>query len=97
MIETVPFEPPTSLVVYTGKMTDQLDIDKGAQGLANYLKACVKEMELVAISMGKTDLAQMSKSDLCSLDPFLAKATGIELGYISPEEQEEFFNINLKK
>lgn len=96
MIETVPFEPPTSMVVYSGKMTDQLDIDKGAQGLYNYLQACVKEMELVTISMGKTDFSKVSRSDLCSLDPFLSKATGIKLGYISDEEQEDFFSINLK-
>ena len=31
VVESVPFEPPTSLVVYSGKLTDQLDIDTGAQ------------------------------------------------------------------
>lgn len=37
MVETVPFEPPTSLVVYTGKITDSLDIEKGAKSLFRYL------------------------------------------------------------
>ncbi|KJS82575.1 MAG: glutamate synthase [Peptococcaceae bacterium BICA1-8] len=92
MVETVPFEPPTSLVVYTGKMTDTLDIDKGARSLSRYLNACVKEMELVAISMGRTALSEVAKSDLCSLDPFLSKATGVKLGYISDEEQGRFFS-----
>ncbi len=91
MVNAVPFEPPTSLVVYTGKMTDQLDVDAAAENLARYLNACVREMELVAISLGKTSLAELSKSDLCTLDPFLAKSTGIELGFISPENQERFF------
>lgn len=92
VVESVPFEPPTSLVVYSGKLTDQLDIDTGAQSLHNFLKACVKEMELLAISMGKKALSEIDTSDLCSLDPFLSKATGIKLGYISDEEQKDFFS-----
>ncbi|MGE5605238.1 MAG: FMN-binding glutamate synthase family protein [Bacteroidota bacterium] len=91
MVETVPFEPPTSLVVYTGKITDSLDIEKGAKSLFRYLNACIQEMEQVAISLGKTALTDISKADLCTLDPFIAKAAGIELGYIAPEHQERFF------
>lgn len=91
MIETIPFEPPTSLVVYTGKITDSLDIDKGAKSLFRYLNACVREMEQVAISLGKTALTDLSKADLCTLDPFIAKATGVDLGYIAQENQEDFF------
>jgi len=91
MVESVPFEPPTSLVVYTGKRTSALDIDRGAKSLFRYLSACLQEMEQVAISLGKTALADLSTSDLCCLDPFIAKATGIELGYTAPENQGEFF------
>lgn len=91
MVKTMPFEPPTSLVVYTGKLTDQLDVEESAMNLARYLNACVKEMELVAMTLGKTAISDISTSDLCTLDPFLAKATGIELGYISPKHQERFF------
>lgn len=91
MVETVPFEPPTSLVVYTGKITDSLDIEKGAESLFRYLNACIQEMEQVAISLGKTALTDISKADLCTLDPFIAKAAGIELGYVAPENQKRFF------
>lgn len=91
MVESMPFEPPTSLVVYTGKMTDSLDVDKGAKSLFRYLNACVQEMEQVTVTLGKTSLADLSKADLCTLDPFLSKAAGIELGYIAPENQERFF------
>jgi glutamate synthase domain-containing protein 2 len=91
MVESAPFEPPTSLVVYSGKMTDSLDVEKGAQSLFRYLNACIREMKQVAVSLGKTTLTDLSKSDLCCLDPFLAKATGIELGYIAPENQAQFF------
>lgn len=91
IVEVAPFEPPTSLVVYTGKITDSLDIEKGAKSLFHYLNACIQEMEQVAISLGKTALTDISKDDLCTLDPFIAKATGIDLGYIAPEHQERFF------
>ncbi|MBN2982583.1 FMN-binding glutamate synthase family protein [Cohnella algarum] len=91
MVETVPFEPPTSLVVYSGKLTSELNIDQAAANLARYLNACAMEMEQVAVSLGKTSLADISKSDLCAIDPFVAKATGIELGYVAPTRQNRFF------
>ena len=92
MVKSIPFEPPTSLLVYSGKMTDQLDVDKAAMNLVRYLNACVREMELVLMSLGKTAVSDLTKSDLCTMDPFIAKATGIDLGYVSPENQSRFFD-----
>jgi glutamate synthase domain-containing protein 2 len=92
MVKAIPFEPPTSLLIYTGKMTDQLDIDQATMNLVRYLNACVHEMEQVAMSLGKTALTDISKSDLCTVDPFIAKATGIQLGYVAPENQDRFFD-----
>ncbi|GIM46659.1 hypothetical protein DNHGIG_22080 [Collibacillus ludicampi] len=91
MVKAVPFEPPTSLVIYTGKLTDQLNIDQAALNVVRYLNACVQEMESVAVTLGKTALSDITKSDLCTLDPFIAKATGIQLGYVAPENQDRFF------
>lgn len=91
MVEALPFEPPTSLMVYTGKMTDQFDIEKGTHSLIKFLNATVREMEQVAISLGKTALTDLTKSDLCALDPVIAQATGIEFGYVSPTRQHEIF------
>lgn len=91
IVKAVPFEPPTSLVVYSGKATEQLDIDQGAKNLANYLNACVQEMELLAMSLGKTALSDIEKSDLTTLDPFIAKAIDVQFGYIAPERQNQFF------
>ncbi|MBH8597400.1 FMN-binding glutamate synthase family protein [Thermoactinomyces sp. CICC 10523] len=91
MVKALPFEPPTSLLVYTGKKTDQLDVEQATRNLVRYLNAVVREMELVILSLGKTAVADLSKSDLCTIDPFIAKATGIQLGYVSPEDQSRFF------
>lgn len=90
-VKAVPFEPPTSLVVYTGKMTNKLDIDHASMNLLRYLNACVREMELVTISLGKTAITDITKSDLCTVDPFLAKAAGIQYAGVSPENQDRFF------
>lgn len=87
-VEAAPFEGLTSLVVYTGKMTDKLDVDRSVRNLQRWLNACVTEMELVAMSLGRTALADIGRSDLCTLDPVLARATGIQLGMVAPELQE---------
>jgi glutamate synthase domain-containing protein 2 len=92
MTKTLPFEPPTDLVVYEAKMTDKLDIDKSATNGYNFLTACVKEMELVCYTLGKDNLSHIGKEDLCTLDPFLARALQVDLGYISPADQEDFFD-----
>jgi len=91
MADAMPYESVSSMVVYTGKMTDKLDIDKAAENLFRFLNASVREMELVAISLGKTALSDLNNSDLCALDPFLAKATGIQFGWVAPEDQDQFF------
>lgn len=90
--KALPFEPPTDLVVYTGKKTGELDIDKAVQNVFYFLNACVSEMEMVAVTTGKVALGDIDRNDLVALDPFLARALGIGLGYVSPESQEMFFN-----
>lgn len=92
MTKTLPFEPPTGLVVYNAKATDKLDIDRASKNLFNYLNAAVEEMNLVCYSLGKTALSEVNKADLCALDPFLARALGIEWGYVAPNEQEQIFS-----
>lgn len=89
--KSLPFEPPTSLVVYNAKMTDKLDVDRGAEYVANFLTAAVKEMELVCYSLGRNSVSELSLSDLCCFDPFLARAVGVELGFVAPEEQKNYY------
>ena len=90
--KNLPFEPPTDLAVYTGKMTDRLDVDKSVQNLFYFLNACVREMELVTITAGKVALGDLNRDDLVTLDPFLARALKIDLGYVAPENQAAYFS-----
>ncbi|MEH7379154.1 FMN-binding glutamate synthase family protein [Bacillus sp. JJ1533] len=91
MTKTAPFEPPSDLVIYNGKITDQLDVERSSIQLANFLKASVREMESICYTTGKVSLSELSRTDLCTLDPFLSRAIGVELGYISSDEQNDFF------
>jgi len=90
--KAIPFEPPTDLVVYTGKMTDHLDVDKSTQNLFYFLNACVREIELVAITMGKVSLTEINKDALVCIDPFLSRALNTGLGMVSPENQETYYS-----
>ncbi|NLW58796.1 MAG: FMN-binding glutamate synthase family protein [Firmicutes bacterium] len=81
MVETSPFEPPTQLVLYSGRLKDKLDIDRAAQSLTNYLNSCVAEMVLGAVALGKNSLAEVNRDDLCALTPAVAEITGVELAY----------------
>jgi len=87
----LPFEPPTAMVVYNAKATEQLDVGRGADNVVRFLNAAVREMELVCYSLGRTSLSDVSRSDLCALDPFVAKALGIDFGYVSHEDQDRFW------
>lgn len=91
MVKTSPFEAPVSLVEYSGKMTDQLDPEQSVMNLVRYLNACVLEMEQVSESLGRAALADINRSDLCAIDPFIAKATGVQLGYVAPDRQQSFY------
>jgi len=91
MAKTMPFEPPTDMVVYTGKMTDHLDVERSVHNLFNFLNSCVMEMELVAVTTGKVSLRDINRDDLVCLDPYLARALDIQLGFVGPEEQAAFY------
>ena len=89
LVKSAPFEAATSLVVYTGKMTSELDVDVSARSLARYLTSTVTEMEMVAQSLGRTSLSDISKSDLCTMDADVARTTGIQWGWVAPGMQHE--------
>lgn len=88
MAKALPFEPAPQLPLYLGKFKEELDVEKGAEHLAKFLKSCVEEMRLVAYALGKTDLAQFDRSDLISVDRDLAQMLGIDYAGFPPDRQE---------
>lgn len=83
-----PFEPPVQTVLYQGKYKEDLDIDEAARHLVNFITSCVEEMKLVAYTLGKTDLHQVQKSDLVSMDRELARALGVDYALYARQDQK---------
>jgi len=85
--KTVPFEPPTELVFYSGRLKERFDIETGTESLVNYLKTVVLDMKHVVMALGKTAVSELAPSDLVALDRDLAYITGVDYAYLPPEEQ----------
>lgn len=81
MVKTSPLEPPTQLALYSGRLKEQLDVDRAAQSLANYLQSCVAEMVLGAVALEKDDLSAVNRDDLCALTPYAVEITGVQPAY----------------
>lgn len=79
MAKVLPTELPPQFPLYLKNFKEDLDVEKGAEHLANFLMSSVEEMKLVAYTLGKTDLAQINKMDLVTVDRDLAQA--LQIGY----------------
>lgn len=80
ILKALPWEPPPQLVFFQGKYANKLNVNKGAQNLYKYLKACGEEMEEGIRALGKTNIKELSREDLFALDPLTAETIGIPLG-----------------
>lgn len=84
VLKSLPLEPPTQVAWRGGKDATRFDPDKGAKNLANYIKSCTEEMKLGLSVLGKTSVAQLSKTDLVAIDPLIAEITGIRPAHVPP-------------
>ncbi|MBU5484801.1 FMN-binding glutamate synthase family protein [Clostridium sp. MSJ-11] len=80
IIKTLTNETTPQLVLYGGKLTDDLDEDRGAETLSNFLMSCQEEMKLSLAAMAKTDITQLTKEDLMSVDRELSEVLGVAYG-----------------
>ncbi len=76
-VKVLPWDPPTKLIFEGGRQKDKLNIDQGAQSLANFLKASVQEMQVAALCLGKDHLSAVDKGDLSTANRELAAYLGI--------------------
>jgi hypothetical protein len=83
--KTIPFEPPTQLVMYTGEMADQFDEEEAAYYLRNFLQSCTEEMATAVLVLGITAVCDVDASDLVALDDWTSRVTGVPVA-IGPEQ-----------
>src|SRR5699024_5746006 len=87
-----PMEPPVQVLLYHGKFKEDFNVEQGAEHLAKFLKSCVEEMRVMAYALGRTDLNQVDRSDLVSLDRELARLLGVD--YAGPPREEQAFALS---
>ncbi len=81
VLKPLPFEPPTQLVWYKGKMAAKFNSNLAAQNLAKFLNSCTKEISQGVKALGKQSIHEVNKGDLMSLDEVIAKALNIPMVY----------------
>lgn len=75
--KALPKSPPTQLALYNGSLTDELDIEKAAQNLTNFLNSCIAEMKLAVQATGKNAIKDLNRDDLVTVDKELAEFLSI--------------------
>jgi len=79
--KSIPWEPPSQLVVHGGKQSGRLNWKLAARHLANYLISCTEEIKEGVRALGKRALHEVDASDLVSLDEMTSQVTGTPLVY----------------
>lgn len=100
MMKALPFEPATQLALYTGAFKEDLEVDRAAENLANFIHSCQEEMRFACYALGKPALSMVERSDLSSVDQDLANLCRIRWSYRSgsePAEHEVYNGLHLKR
>jgi glutamate synthase domain-containing protein 2 len=79
--KALPYEPPTQLLWYTGKLKNKFNPRDGAKHLANFIRASTEEMRLSVRALGKTALRDLSGDDMFATDEQGAKVANIIMAY----------------
>ncbi|BBB92117.1 MAG TPA: FMN-binding glutamate synthase family protein [Methylomusa anaerophila] len=91
VVKVLPQAPPSQLALYTGRMTDKLDINKAAGHLAKFLTSCIVEMQLAVQAVGKNALKELNREDLVTVDRDLAQFAGLR--YAASHREAPNMNI----
>lgn len=83
MSKAVPWSPLESLFLQGGKKAGKLDIETATRNLVNFLEASRQEMSLAVSAMGKTDITDLTPSNLITLDPIISEYTGAGMPFRS--------------
>lgn len=80
--KTMPWEPPTQLVYFSGSMKRKFNEEKAALHLENFIKSCTQEMEQGIRALGKSSVAELDREhDLVALDEITHNVTKVKRAY----------------
>ncbi|MBE3555594.1 MAG: FMN-binding glutamate synthase family protein [Firmicutes bacterium] len=85
--DLLPQMPPTELLYAQGSHAAQLDVDRAAHAVTNFLQAANEEMKVAARSMGKHALQAIDRADLVALDTSWAKRTQLRPAWTASPER----------
>ncbi|OLO37092.1 FMN-binding glutamate synthase family protein [Alkalihalophilus pseudofirmus] len=86
ILKTMPWEPPTQLVYYSGKMKENFDEEQAQLHLTNFLTSCIEEMKEAVRSLGKLSIKDVNSEDLVALDEMTSQITKVRLAYNKQED-----------
>ncbi len=86
--KTLPFEPPTEIIFYSGSLKDQFDAEEAACHLKNFFHSFVEEMKIGVQALGKTSIQQVNAEDLVALDEWTSQVTQVPLAYHHPLHED---------
>ena len=70
---------PYGIATQDGKLRKRLDVEQGAVRVANFIRAATEELKSISRICGKTAIRDLSREDLVSLAPELARITNISM------------------
>jgi glutamate synthase domain-containing protein 2 len=70
---------PHGIATQDGRLRNRLDVEKAAQGVANFIRAATEEIKTLARICGKNDIHRLDKDDLRAISPEVARVTGVEM------------------
>ena len=76
--KTIPWEPPTEILLYDGAKVKDYNVEEGAKTLSNFLQSCLEEMTILTRALGKKDLREVNREDLVVLDRLYTDFTGLK-------------------
>lgn len=80
-LKAAPFEPPTEVAWHDSPLADDLDIEKAAKTLANFLRACADELSEGVRALGKTDIKDVCREDLVAVNHPYSDIFSLPLGW----------------
>ena len=70
---------PFGIATQDPELEKNLNVEEGAQKVANFIQTLTEELKMITGAVGKDDVRLLDGNDLRSLNPFISKVAGVEL------------------